>query len=144
MKTLGFKLVAGRDIDIYKYPTDSNAMLLSETAVKQMRLQHPLGQTINGDGQDWIVVGVIKDFITESPFSAGYPMVIFGPKSWFTNVHYRLNPNNSTAANLKTIEAIFKNSIRNIHLSINSSTKILKLNLKKHNLSGRFQCYFQA
>ncbi|QIH32246.1 ABC transporter permease [Sphingobacterium sp. DR205] len=108
VKTLGFKLVAGRDIDIYKYPTDSNAMLLTETAVKQMRLQHPIGQTINGDGQDWVVVGVIKDFITESPFAASYPMVVFGPKSFFTNIHYRLNPNNSTAANLKTIEAIFK------------------------------------
>ncbi|WP_400262413.1 ABC transporter permease [Sphingobacterium sp. SG20118] len=108
VKNLGFTLVTGRDIDVYKYKTDSNAMLLTETAVRKMRLQNPLGQTINGDGKDWTVVGVIKDFIVESPFDEIIPMVIFGPRSWFTNIHYRLNPNNDTATNLKTIAAIFK------------------------------------
>ncbi|MDR2275610.1 MAG: ABC transporter permease [Sphingobacterium sp.] len=108
VKSLGFKLVAGRDIDVYKYATDSAAMLLTESAVKRMRLQNPLGQTVNGDGRDWTVVGIIKDFIVESPFQKNYPMIILGPHAWFTNIHYRLNPNKSTATNLKTIETIFK------------------------------------
>lgn len=108
VKSLGFKLVAGRDIDVYKYATDSAAMLLTESAVKRMRLQNPLGQTVNGDGRDWTVVGIIKDFIVESPFQKNYPMIILGPHAWFTNIHYRLNPNKNTATNLKTIETIFK------------------------------------
>jgi len=108
VKNLGFVLMSGRDIDVYKYKTDSNAMLLTETAVRKMRLKNPLGQIIKGDGRDWTVVGIIKDFIVESPFDEIIPMVVFGPRSWFTTIHYRLNPNNSTAVNLKTIESIFK------------------------------------
>lgn len=108
VENLGFTLLSGRDIDIYKYKTDSNAMLLTETAVKSMRLQNPIGQVIHGDRENWTVVGVIKDFIVDSPYGETLPMIIFGPKSWFTNIHYRLNPNNSTVNNLKTVADIFK------------------------------------
>ncbi|MFT4203127.1 MAG: ABC transporter permease [Chitinophagaceae bacterium] len=107
-KTLGTKLVQGRDIDIYQYPTDSSSVLLTETAVKQMRLSNPIGALIKGDGQDWRVVGVVKDFVIEDPTNKVAPMIIFGPHSWFTTIHYRLNPAKSVADNLKTIENIFK------------------------------------
>ncbi|WP_293946418.1 MULTISPECIES: ABC transporter permease [unclassified Sphingobacterium] len=108
IKNLGFKLIAGRDIDAYKYKTDSAAILLTESAVRKMRLTNPVGQTVNGDGRDWTVVGIIKDFVIESPFQESYPMIILGPHSWFTTIHYRLNTNRGIAENLKTIESIFK------------------------------------
>ena len=108
IQTLGFKLIKGRDIDVYQYATDSIAMLLNETAVKRMRLEDPIGQTIEGDGAKWTVVGVIKDFIIDSPYDNIEPMVILGPRSWFTTIHYRLNPDNDIAENLKTIEKVFK------------------------------------
>jgi hypothetical protein len=44
-KTTGIKLIAGRDIDVYNYPTDSTAVMLNEAAVKAMRLKNPLGMT---------------------------------------------------------------------------------------------------
>jgi ABC-type antimicrobial peptide transport system permease subunit len=108
VQNLGFKLVKGRDIDVYKYATDSTAVLLTETAIKSMRISDPLGQIIQGDGENWTVVGVIKDFIIDSPYDEIAPMIILGPKSWFTTIHYRLNPNNSTETNLKKIADIFK------------------------------------
>jgi len=108
IKNLGFKLIAGRDIDAYKYKTDSAAILLTESAVRKMRLTNPVGQTVNGDGRDWTVVGIIKDFVIESPFQESYPMIILGPHAWFTTIHYRLNTNRGIAENLKTIESIFK------------------------------------
>ncbi|PZP47626.1 MAG: ABC transporter permease [Pseudopedobacter saltans] len=108
-KTLGTKIVQGRDIDIYHYPTDSNAVLLNETAVNKMRLKNPIGTLIkNGDDEHWRVVGVVKDFIIESPTEKVGPMFIAGPKSWFGAIHYRLNSSNNTADNLSKIEAIFK------------------------------------
>ncbi|MGS2738002.1 ABC transporter permease, partial [Sinomicrobium sp. M5D2P17] len=42
-ETFGIELVAGRDIDVYRYPTDSMAILLNEAAVKAMRLKDPVG-----------------------------------------------------------------------------------------------------
>ncbi len=113
VKTIGVKLVAGRDIDIYNYPTDSNAVMLNETAVKTMRLQHPVGtiiKSVDDNKQQWHVVGVIKDFILESPYQKNInPMMIFGPGNSNGYVlHLKLNAANNTAANLAKIEKVFK------------------------------------
>lgn len=108
VKNLGLSLVQGRDIDIYKFQTDSFAVLLNESAVKALRLSNPIGNTITGDAKKWTVVGVIKDFVMDSPFDEMQPTIIMGPNSWFNIIHYRLNPKRSTPDNLKTIEAIFK------------------------------------
>lgn len=108
IKNLGFKLVAGRDIDVYNFPTDSSAVLIDEAAVASLKLKNPIGSTIEGVGSKWTVVGVIKNFIMDSPFGKNQPTIILGPKSWFDVIHYRLNPARSTSDNLKTIEGIFK------------------------------------
>jgi predicted permease len=113
VKTIGVKLLAGRDIDIYNYPTDSNAVLLNESAVKAMRLQHPLGaiiKPVDDNTQQLHVVGVINDFILESPFESKInPMMVFGPENSSGYVlHLKLNASNNTAANLSKIEKIFK------------------------------------
>jgi len=108
VKTMGVHLVEGRDIDVYKYATDSNAMLLNEAAVKAMRLKNPVGTVVNADGGVWHVVGVLKDFIYESPYEKIQQLAVMGPKSWFTTVHFKLNPQNSTEKNLQAIQTIFK------------------------------------
>lgn len=108
VKNLGLTLTQGRDIDIYKYATDSTALILNESAVKTLHLKNPINSIIDGDGIKWTVVGVVKDFIMGSPFGDNKPMVILGPRAWFTTIHYRLNTNRGIAENLKTIESIFK------------------------------------
>ncbi len=108
VNTMGVQLLKGRDIDIYNYPADSTAMLLNESAVKVMRLKNPIGQIIRADGSDWRVVGVLKDFIYESPYEKVQQLAIMGPKSWFTTIHYKLNPAKSTADALKLAENVFK------------------------------------
>jgi ABC-type antimicrobial peptide transport system permease subunit len=107
------KLVAGRDIDIYNYPTDSFAVLLNETAVQKMRLKNPIGANVIDNGMDSVplrchVVGVVKDFIIEEVSSNVAPMIIFGPKEDFNTIHYRLNPAKPIQENLETIKKIFK------------------------------------
>ena len=111
VKTVGVKLLQGRDIDIYKYPADSAAVLLNESAVKIMRMNNPVGQIIRRKGypDQWHVVGVVKDFILESPFeSVVNPMMIKGPSYFFQVMHFKLNPANTTSVNLAKAEAIFK------------------------------------
>jgi len=105
-KTIGTSLVAGRDIDIYTYPTDSTAILLNETAVKKMRLEDPIGKIIKGDDREMHVVGVVKDFIINSPYEPIGPMLIMGPASWFNMMHIKLNPAKTTADGLKLVENV--------------------------------------
>lgn len=108
VKTMGATLKMGRDIDIYNYPGDSLSIVLNETAVKMMHLEDPLSTILKADGEDWRVVGVVKDFIYESPYDNVQQLVVFGPASWFTTMHLRLNPANTTQHNLMLAEQIFK------------------------------------
>ena len=107
VKTMGVQLTAGRDIDVRTYPTDSNAVLLNESAVKIMRLKDPLGLNIKMD-TNYHVVGVIKDFILESPYAPLKPMMILGPAGGFYVVNYKLNPARTVAENMRRAESVFK------------------------------------
>ncbi len=108
VKTIGVELLQGRDIDIKNYPADSNAVLLNETAVNVMKLKEPVGTIIKeDDGKDWKVVGVIKDFVLESPYQKIQQLIVFGPGSWFNVIHYKLNPALPTDKALQQAREIF-------------------------------------
>ncbi|MBN9380600.1 MAG: ABC transporter permease [Chitinophagaceae bacterium] len=107
--TTGTRLLQGRDIDLRTYPTDSTAVLLNESAVKAMRLDNPVGKIVrNGQGIDCHVVGVLKDFIIESPYEAVAPMIIQGLSTTYPVLHFRLNPANPVSEGLKKAEMVFK------------------------------------
>jgi len=108
VKTAGLKLVQGRDMNLTEYPTDSLACILNESAVKAMNFKNPLGQIVGDDGIDWHVIGVVKDFVLESPFKLIKPMVIEGGKSYFNVINIKLHAGNSNAQNINSLEKIFK------------------------------------
>ncbi|OYD47034.1 ABC transporter permease [Sphingobacterium cellulitidis] len=142
VKTLGFTLINGRDIDVYKFPTDSNAVLVNETAVQTLKLKNPVGSIINGDGRRLTVVGVIKDFVMASPFGKTEPTVILGPSSYFSVVHYRLNPARSTSDNLKTIEGIFKKYNPDYPFSYHFIDKVFENKFKEAQAIGTIAMLF--
>ena len=108
VKTAGMQLVKGRDIDIKNFPSDSTACLISESAVKVMGFKNPIGQNIFGNSVNWHVVGVIKDFILESPYEPIKPFMVKGPKDGSNVVYIRFNSTRTIAQNMATAEGIFK------------------------------------
>jgi putative ABC transport system permease protein len=109
VRTTGTQLLQGRDIDLKTYPTDSTALLLNEAAVHTMRLDNPVGKIVrNAQGQNCHVVGVIKDFIIESPYDKIAPMIIQGLATTYPVLHYRLNPAHTIAEDLAKAEKVFK------------------------------------
>ena len=108
VKTAGFQLVMGRDIEPEKYPTDSTACLINESAAKIMGFKNPIGKQIFDDPMHWHVVGVIKDFILTSPFQATKPIIFKGPAYGSAVVNIRLNNRFATEENLAKTAAIFK------------------------------------
>ena len=108
VKTAGMQLIEGRDIDIEKYPSDSTACLISESAVKAMGFKDPIGQFIYDDPINWHVVGVIKDFILESPYEPIKPFMVKGPKYGGNVLLIKLNNANNNAQNLAKAGKIFK------------------------------------
>lgn len=106
--TVGLQLVEGRDIDLQKFPADSTAALLNESAVKLMGFKNPIGQVVNDNNTDFRVVGVFKDFIFGSPYDKISPMVVFGPKyPWFNVINMKLNPNRDMSKNIEDMRRIY-------------------------------------
>ncbi len=107
--TAGFTILEGRDMDLQRFPSDSTAVILNETAVRLMGFEHPVGEVIVDDDQKYEVIGVIKDFILTSPYQKVEPMVLLGgKKKWVFNViHIKLNHGHPTEKNIADLKNIF-------------------------------------
>jgi ABC-type antimicrobial peptide transport system permease subunit len=107
-KTTGATIAEGRDIDIYTYLTDSTAMLLNETAARIMNFEHPVGEIVKANNNEWHVVGVLNDFILQSPYEPVTPILFLGPAGFFNVMHIKFNGANRMADNLAKAEQIFR------------------------------------
>ena len=108
VETLGLRLISGRDFDLKKYPTDSMSAIINESAAKIMNLENPLGtQFVDGDDK-YTIIGVIKDFIQESPFRTVTPTVIEGANMWVNTLNIKFNPKLATQDALSKTEQVFK------------------------------------
>lgn len=106
--TVGLQFIQGRDFNLKQFPTDSSGMILNESAAKAMGFKDAIGKTVKDGDEEFHVVGVIRDFILQSPYYPTKPMVIEGAKGGSNVIHIKFSANNSTADNLKRAEAIFK------------------------------------
>ena len=106
-KTMGIKIVQGRDLDITTYKTDSSACIVNESAVKTMKMKEPIGKIIQYDERDLRIVGVFQDFIWGSPYQKLRPMFV-RVEDWYNVITIRLNDKISTDKALKEAKAIFK------------------------------------
>ena len=107
VKTAGLQLLAGRDFDLSKFPTDSSAMIINEAAAKVFNFDNPIGKTIV-DGRDWHIIAVVKDFVQESPFNPVTPLVIQGAHAGTSVTNIRINDSIEIYDALNHIEKIFK------------------------------------
>ncbi|HVZ24888.1 MAG TPA: ABC transporter permease [Sediminibacterium sp.] len=110
VKTMGMHLIAGRDIDINKFPGDSLLVVLNEEAVRLMGFKNPIGQIIYNpfEKKNWQVVGVVRNYVSGSPYDAIPPIVIMGPGGWFNTMHIKFNSALSTSDALDKTAAVFK------------------------------------
>jgi len=107
--TIGATILEGRDLDVDMYPNDSSSILLNQAAVAIMRLEDPVGEVVrDAFGNEFKVVGVVKDFIMESPYQNVSPMIVQGWRDQYGCVHWRLNPANTVTENIALAEKVFK------------------------------------
>ncbi|MDJ1496544.1 ABC transporter permease [Cytophagaceae bacterium DM2B3-1] len=105
-KTVGWQFVAGRDFS-RQFASDSSGMVLNETAIRYMGLKDPVGKTIKWRDKPFIVVGVIKDMVMESPFSPISPTSFMLNYGWANVINIKLNPIYSARESLAKIETVF-------------------------------------
>lgn len=107
IKTAGMTLLAGRDIDIFNHASDSMAAIINEKTAEIMGFEDPIGQVIKDDGLEFTIVGLVKDFVMESPFETVKPMVIIGPKRNLNFIHIRFKGGQDMSASLASVERVF-------------------------------------
>jgi hypothetical protein len=90
------------------YPTDSTACLINESAARVLKFTNPIGQLVFDDPISWHIVGVIKDFILESPYDQTRPIIFKGPKYGRNILNIKFGNKNPMTENLATTENIFK------------------------------------
>jgi putative ABC transport system permease protein len=75
VKTTGMELVAGRDFRAGA--ADSTNVLINEALAKTMGMKNPVGARIHWNDTPVTIIGVLKDYVLESPYEPSAP-VIFG------------------------------------------------------------------
>ncbi|SEB08809.1 ABC transporter permease [Pedobacter hartonius] len=107
VKTTGVKLIYGRDFSP-KFASDTNAILISHSAMNVMNLKNPIGQIVNHHGYKSTIVGVFEDFILGSPFESEKPLIVGFSREWSGMVTMKLNPAHPASENITAIAKIVK------------------------------------
>ena len=120
LKTMGMKITKGRNF-VKGMASDSDAVILNQTAAAQFRLKNPVGKKIrdyapNPDGSinknkmaSYKVIGVVKDFNYRSMHQKIGPLALFlGRDSQASAIAFRIKPGSSTKA-LARLKKIWKN-----------------------------------
>jgi len=106
-KTLGWQFTDGRDFST-KFLTDSSGVVLNEAAVKYMNLKNPVGKTVNFNGANYHIIGVVKDMVMSSPYEPAKQTIFYLAAEQFDAVILKINPAINVHDALKKIEAIYK------------------------------------
>jgi ABC-type antimicrobial peptide transport system permease subunit len=113
-RTIGWQTIQGRDFS-RDFPSDSSALIVNETAVKYMGLQHPVGTIIRrpdgpNPGKPYHIIGVIRDMMMQSPFENVIPTIFSmeAPAPELGIITIKLNPSLPMAAALARVAPVFK------------------------------------
>jgi predicted permease len=112
-KLVDWKIKEGRDFS-RAFATDSNAILINETAAQYLGLKNPVGEFITnsdeGANKTWQIIGVVKDLVMQSPYEPVKRTFYFlDPKYQdVSQMIIKMKPVVSANEALPKIEAVFK------------------------------------
>jgi len=116
-KLLGWQVKEGRDFS-REIASDSSGVVINEAAVKFMGLKSPVGTVVrwgdDKDGQDFKIIGVIKDMLMESPFRAVKQTMYFVGGRELNWIELRLKADEGVAESIAKVEAVFKKHIPDV------------------------------
>jgi ABC-type antimicrobial peptide transport system permease subunit len=106
-KVAQWKIVDGRDFS-REFPSDSMAFILNESAVQYMGLENPVGETMKwGGDEDFKIIGVVKDLVTQSPYTPVKQMFFVLNYRRVGFVTLRLRADVVAAEAIKKMEGVF-------------------------------------
>ena len=107
VSTAGIEIVDGRNLDFVNFPGDSSSALINQSAVLAMGIKEPIGSIIVDGEQEYTIVGIVGDFILQSPFSRISPMILCPKPEWGSFAHIRLTKDAHTGDALAAINEVY-------------------------------------
>ena len=106
-KAVGLTFTQGRPFSP-EFSTDSNAVILNETALGIIGFDNPIGKTITSAGTEKTIVGVVEDVLMRNPFESVSPGVIMFVPDITNNVLVRTKQGINFQKTLASIQPIFE------------------------------------
>jgi putative ABC transport system permease protein len=108
LKTMGIKLLQGRDFSTTFGTDSSSSVLITQSMAKALGEKNPVGKFIKPDEKSFQIIGVVSDFNLYSLHQEAKPITLQMQST--TPIQYiliRVNPQNLTGA-METIKAAWK------------------------------------
>jgi len=106
-KAAGLTFIQGRPFSP-EFSTDSNAVILNETALDIIGYKDPIGRTMTSGSREITIVGVVKDVLMQDPFEPVAPGVIMFVPDIANNILVRIKSGVGVQETLATIRPIFE------------------------------------
>ncbi|KIC96016.1 ABC transporter permease [Flavihumibacter solisilvae] len=106
-KVIGWEILQGRDFS-REFATDSLAFILNESAVKFIGFKEPIGKVLKWEDKPYIVVGVVKDMLVESPYEPVRAAMFHVSPEQGNVLTMRVNPALAPGVAKERIENTFK------------------------------------
>ncbi len=107
METMGLQMKEGRTFS-RQFATDSDAVIFNETAIANMHLKNPVGQTVSLWGSKKRIIGVVKDFHYESLYKKVGPFFLsFRKNTANILVKIQAGAEKTTLANIEKLYKLY-------------------------------------
>jgi putative ABC transport system permease protein len=104
-KTIGWTITRGRDLS-RDFPTDSNAAILNEKAVRSIGFKNPIGQIVRLFGKPYTVVGVCADMVNNDPYDTAENAIFVGG-GYTGEMIVKIKPGNDPHKTLAAMKSVF-------------------------------------
>ena len=109
--TVQWELLEGRDFS--RELDETGSIILSESAVKMIGLEDPVGKTLQSPSErngkrKFIIIGVVRDMVKASPFEPTQPLMVFCTESPMPFLFIRLRPGADYATAIPQVQAIYE------------------------------------
>ena len=109
--TVQWELLEGRDFS--RELDETGSIILSESAVKMIGLEDPVGKTLQSPNErngkrKFIIIGVVRDMVKASPFEPTQPLMVFCTESPMPFLFITLRPGADYATAIPQVQAIYE------------------------------------
>jgi putative ABC transport system permease protein len=143
ISTQGMQLKQGRSF-YENFKADSNNIIINETLAKIIANKNIVGSVINRDNTKYMVVGVVKDFVSNNVYKPADPLIIFADTAYANVLSIRFNADANLTSALAKVEKVIKTNNPGYPFNYDFVDEVFGQFFKAETLIGRLAGIFSS